>query len=213
MINLIDVGFSRGLCQPWISWYHLINELMIIDPFLKCNFGGKVHAYRNAISDVEKQGTFYEYQKEQCSSVFKINPAMASELLSKSSSHQDPCKYNLKKEHSVEFIRLDTLIHKAQLKFDFLKSDTQGSDFNVVLSMGDELKQLVGIHIELYYKQFYEGAVLFDTANEFLQSSGFTMIKSLRHKANGVFDDFLYLNESHPEIDKLKLVKHIYGVR
>lgn len=213
MINLIDVGFSDGLHQPWITWYNCIDELMIIDPFLESNFGGKVHAHKKIVSDIEKQGIFYEYKKGQCSSIFKINPIIADELLLECTSNQDPHKYDLKKEHSIEFIRLDTLINKTKLKFDFLKSDAQGSDFNVVLSMGEKLKQLVGIHIELYYKQFYCGATLFDKANKFLQSEGFTMVKSLRNKPNGVFDDFLYINTLHPDHDKLGLIKHIYKVK
>ena len=212
MINLIDVGFSKGLCQPWITCYNAIDELMIIDPFLDDNFGGKVHAHKSVIFDVEKTGTFYEYQKEQCSSVFEIDPIIANEVLLGFANNKNLNRYELKKEHSLEFIRLDTLINRTQIKFDFLKSDTQGSDFNVVLSMGEELKRLTGIHIELYYKQFYKDAILFDEADKFLQSQGFVKVKSLRLKPNSVFDDFLYLNTSPPDSDKLNLIKHVYGV-
>lgn len=209
-LNLIDVGAYGGLDALWSVHHYLINKLLLIDPRFpskassKC--GGNLEIFSGTIFDVRGLRPFYHYNKQACDSLFKITSDIESIL-----GPGDYSRFNLKKTSTLNCTRLDTLLHLKSFTFDFLKVDTQGSDFNILQSMGIYLNQLVGLQIELYFKPFYENSVLFEETNKFLMEAGFTCFGAIRKNSN-LFNDFVYLKLDSPKVHKLGLIKKLFGV-
>jgi len=209
-INLIDVGAYGGLSEVWIIHHYAIAKLLLIDPrfnpMVESKCGGLLEILPFAISDIEGKTNFYQYEKQACNSIFRIKDNPESIM-----GPGDYSRFKLQKITTVNCVRLDTIISKQSNSFDFLKVDTQGNDLNVVKSMGDYLKDLVGIQVELYLKSVYQDAPMFEDAHEFLSNHGFTCFGAIR-KANKIFNDFVYLQLGSTKVQKLELIKKFFGV-
>ena len=209
-INLIDVGAYGGLNEIWTVHHYLIGQLLLIDPqFSKLSSqqcGGNLEIFPDIIFDIEGQREFYQYQKKACNSLFRITSNI--EFIMGLGNYS---RFKLTKTLIINCTRLDTILSSKLFTFDFLKIDAQGSDFNVIKSMGKYLNQLVGIQAEFYFKNFYENCILFNEANKFLIEAGFTCFGTIR-KDNNLFNDFIYLKLDSPKIHKLALVKKLFGV-
>ena len=168
--------------------------------------------FQTAVFDEEEVKTFYVLKKRKCSSLFPPDYEFIKEKFG-----DIPSKYGIRRKTDVACRRLDSLIEQSEsivgksIDFDFLFSDVQGADFNVVRSMGDRIRELIGLHLELYLKPFYNGSVLFEEADTFFKKQGFTLVKSLR-KNPDVFGNFLYLREDSSKKDNLNLIKRIYHI-
>lgn len=60
-----------------------------------------------------------------------------------------------------------------QFKRPFLKMDTQGSELDIVLGAGEELKSFCAIQTEISFKRLYDDTPHYDEIIEFFESSGF----------------------------------------
>ena len=209
-INLIDVGAYGGLNEIWTVHHYLIGQLLLIDPrfpgSVGSRCGGNLEMFPGVIFDIEGQRNFYQYQKKACNSLFRITDDIESIM-----GPGDYSRFKLIKTSTINCTRLDTILDTKSFTFDFLKVDTQGSDFNVVKSMGRYLTQLVGLQVELYFKNFYQDAILFEEANQFLTEAGFTCFGTIRKDSN-LFNDFVYLKLDSLKIYKLELIKKLFGV-
>lgn len=211
MINLIDVGcVGEKLPSPWKKYKKKIDTILTFDPLAEDyqvkEIDSKVIHYNCAVFSQEGDRPFYIYNKEACSSLFRMNQGFLTETFDEVLE-----KYQLKKIIQVNCVRLDTLIDESNINFDFLKVDAQGADLEVVKSLGRYLKeQIVGIHIELLFKPLYEGACLFSEADSFLRDHGFYLIKSIRRKKHPFFDDFLYIRQDEAKKKKVDFISKIY---
>jgi FkbM family methyltransferase len=79
----------------------------------------------------------------------------------------------------VRLARLDTILDSAVSHIDqpriFLKTDTQGNDMEVFRGAAGCLDRIEGLQAELYFREVYEGAPLFDAALAELQAAGFEL--------------------------------------
>ncbi len=213
-INIIDIGFYGGISEPWITNYSLVDNILISDPLINYEFGGKIHVFKHVIFDEEGYRPFYIYKKEKCSSLFVINEELVRELMVSGILSPNRAKYQLKSVRQEKCIRLDTLLsnENINISFDAIKTDAQGSDFNIIISLGSHLQSLICLQIELYKKPFYKDSILFNEANPLLESLGFKLVRGLRNKENDLFDDFLYINYNTLKREKLDIIKHVYGI-
>jgi FkbM family methyltransferase len=211
VINLIDVGcVGDKLFSPWRKHKKKIDTILAFDPMTE-NYQVKeidfkvIH--RNcAVFSEEGKHPFYIYNKEACSSLYKMNQAFLTETFGEVLE-----KYQLKKTIQVDCVRLDTLIGQQDIDFDFIKVDAQGADIEVVRSLGKYLQeQIVGIHIELLFKPLYIGASLFAEADAFLKKHNFELVKSLRKRNTKVFNDFLYIRQDKTKKKQIKFIRKIY---
>lgn len=221
-INFIDVGCSGYMPGPWsidkfgryidniVGFDLLKNELNYLDEEFPNN-----KIYNNVVFDKEISRSFYICKRSRVSGLFKPNiPVLIPyiEILNKIRKPKiyNISKYDVEKIEKVKCIRLDTIIDELNIDFDFLKTDTEGADYQVIKSLGEYLtKQVVGIHTELYFKKMYKGIVLFDEVNDFLTNNGFYQFKQV----GGVEDywgNFLYIREDKKKKKKIDLIKRAY---
>jgi len=211
MINLIDVGcVGEKIPAPWRKHKKHIDTILTFDPLVEnhqtTGLNSKIIHYNCAVFSREGKRNFYICNKEACSSLLKMNYDFFIESLG-----EVPEKYQLKETKEVNCIRLDSIIDNLGINFDFIKTDAQGADLEVIKSLGRYLdEQIIGVHIELYFQPHYSGMSLFDEANAFLKSHNFEMVKSIRKKNTHILDDFLYIRQDAAKKRKIKFIRKIY---
>jgi FkbM family methyltransferase len=89
-------------------------------------------------------------------------------------SRIDPGFDNLVNKYPVEVKRLDTIMDELGIhKIDYLKIDTQGTDFLVVKSLGDKIKFVNKIELKLQFKELYKNSDNREEVINFFQKNGF----------------------------------------
>jgi len=224
-INFIDVGCAGYMPSPWrINEYgKYINYVLGFDGFsdelnyLDKEFSNNI-VYNSIIFDDEKELLFNICKRSRVSSLFKPNREVLKSYIKYINTIRYPKiyhinKYDIEENRKVKCVRLDTILKKHDINFDFIKIDTEGADYNVIKSLGKYLDtQIVGIHTELYFKEMYKGITLFEDVDSFLKEHGFYLAK----KMNGVEDfwaNFLYIRKHKSKKNKIKLIKKAYEVR
>ena len=202
-LNFIDVGYTGDLGVPWNKHMDLINNMLTFNPMYHPVITAN-HVHCNiAVSDTDGNVRFKVYRKTDCSSIFDPDP----EILDKRS--KSPEDMDIIDELDIACVRLDGVIASNCRDYDFLKIDTQGSDLAVLRGMGDKLKTLSGVQVEMFFTRFYKGAPMGTDIHRFMTSFGFEMLCNVR-KENPLFGDHVYLNNSAPG-DKVAIIKKVYG--
>ena len=224
-INFIDVGCAGYMPEPWgeenygthinklISFDLLDDELNYLSSL---SFDSDIYKY--IVSDKEEEREFYICKRSRVSSLFKPNRSLLSPYMDnlnkiRNTDRYHISKYDIERVDKVECIRLDTILDKYDISFDFLKTDTEGGDFQVIKSLGKYLdSHIVGIHAELYFREMYKGITLFEEINNFLSKHGFSIAKEF-DGVEGYWSNFLYIREDSEKQDQIKLIKEAYGVK
>ena len=81
----------------------------------------------------------------------------------------------LEKIISMNTISLDKVVRKHNLNPDFIKLDTQGSEFEVLTFAGKSLDECLMIESEVEIIQIYENQPLFYDVSQFLYSKGYQL--------------------------------------
>lgn len=127
-------------------------------------------------------------------STFFVTASDVGSSLLEPLSNQPSQWLTLDKQISVETIRLDNFIEKESLALggvSLLKSDAQGSDLDVILSMGDFLNPqfLQSILVEINFTKFYHGQQSYYDIFSALDSAGYRMAWMYPHRAH---DEWLW---------------------
>ncbi len=225
IINFIDVGCAAYMPEPWdvdhygkyidkiISFDLLDNELSYLD-----NEFSNSDIYNHIVFDKDEQRDFYICKRSRVSSLFKPNISLIGSYIDYLNIIRKPkvyhiSKYNIEKIEKVDCIRLDTILDKYNISFDFLKTDTEGADFQVIKSLGKYLDtHIVGIHAELYFKEMYKGITLFEEVDDYLVEHGFHMVKEFGG-VKGYWNNFLYIREDIDKQKQVDLIKKAYQVK
>lgn len=97
------------------------------------------------------------------------------------------------KDIKAKFIRLDTFFKKAAFSissFNFLNIDVQGTELNVLLSLGKEITKLDYIYLEVNDEKLYKGCALIPDVDEYLRQ--FNFIRVLTHFTKAHWGDAFY---------------------
>lgn len=215
MINMIDVGSVGGPQNPWKRNLRFVHTILSFDPNVasvqKESRGICLLRYNCAISSKEGTRIFYVLHRPSCSSLLPPNPEMIPKFCQ--IRNKSPEIFDIQKTVSVNCQRLDSIIGELGVDFDFIKTDAQGADLEVIKSLGRYLdEQIVGIHIELLFKPLYEKASLFAETDAFLKSHNFYLMKPLLRRKNPLFDDFLYIRQDAAKKRKIRFIRKIYKV-
>ena len=205
-INLIDVGSSDTIEKPWSFKY--IDNFLSFDPLGYEWRSDKIKrkSIRLALFDKNEIRDFYVYRKRSCSSLFKIDPRIAFE----SRGRRHMWRYEIEETIQVECVRLGDILSKEDVEYDFLKSDCQGADYNVLAGAGEYLSSsIIGVHVEAYHSKFYQCSKVFVDIDKLLKVHGFRLVKNLR-EPDGRMGDFLYLKDTEEKQDKIDTIKKIY---
>jgi len=221
-INLIDVGCADFLIKPWIYNTKKINYILGFDPLNIYKYKKRLDKYKIkndiyklAVWHEEIEKSIYRCKKAQNSSFFEPDYLVLKEngLLDKIQKKKRK-RFNVLEEIKVDCVRLDRIIENSKVNFDFIKIDTQGSELNVLKSMGDYLSsQIVGVHLEMHFKEIYKEIPLSDKINIFLEEKGFFNYTKINESdRNSVGRDFLYLRNDKKKEKQLGLIKRVYSL-
>lgn len=223
-INIIDVGCSDKLIQPWRKYskniaFVLGFDVNGIDSYKKWlgKNNVKYNIYEKIVFNEENKKMFF-YNRKKLSSLFEINEKLVESyifevnkkyIVNKNAIEKRKKDFVLLKIEEKECIRLDSVLDKIDVDFDFIKIDTQGSDFQVLESLGKYIDtQIVAIQTELFFKPLYKNIYLYKDVNKFLKDKGF--YKFHRSDYNKWCSDFLYLKKSNFKKEKIDFIKKIY---
>ena len=124
-----------------------------------------IFIYDTALSNYSGSAVFYKTQKKQCSSLLKPNKKILH-------NRKDIIKYST---IEVEVDTLDNILgHLSHI--DYLKLDTQGSEYEILLGAKELLKVTDKIKCEVEFTEWYEGQKLEKDIIELLSDYGFKEI-------------------------------------
>lgn len=137
---------------------------------------------------------------------FYTNKSPLTSSLSKSSN--DALRYfdSYNNPEGVEEVKVvslsDYFLDKAILGIDILKLDLQGHELQAIHGLGDMLKMVKLIYIEVEFIKLYEDASLFSDVESFLRERSFVFFQlygQVRSPENGrlLYSDAIFLNSEY----------------
>jgi len=220
-INFIDVGCADILIKPWRGrHYKDINFLLGFDVEGLKEYSRKLSSKyisheicKKLVSD-KTHNKMFIYNKRQVSSLFEVDQEIMKEYVrvfntGKRKIRERERKFQLVEIKDVECVRLDDEIERVGIDFDFVKIDTQGSEFQVLKSLGKYLDtQIIGVQAELSFKPMYKNVVSYTGVDAYLREHDFYQVKKM---GNSEWDcDFLYMRDDKSKKTKIKFIKKIY---
>jgi len=139
----------------------------------KFSNNSNIYIYNLALSDVKGKATFYNTKKRNCSSLREPN---ADVLLKR--NRVDIAEYTTT---TVETDLLDNYTKDIDV-VDFLKLDTQGSEYEVLKGGLDTLTKTKELKVEVEYDQWYKGQKIAPEVDEYITSLGFKRYKTNENK-------------------------------
>lgn len=110
---------------------------------------------------------------------------------------EDTCESfdDLKEKINVKCIRLDSLIEENNIKeIEYIKIDTQGTDLDVVKSLGDKISIVKKISLEIQLEELYKGSSTKDEVFSYMFMNNFRHDDDNNHYDNGYEKDFVFIN-------------------
>jgi FkbM family methyltransferase len=174
-ISLIDVGAQGGIPCEWRDVVDIV-ELTGFEP-VESEYESLVaknpknHYFNAALWNEKKEVDFYITPNTEYSSILKPNERMFKSI------GKAKCAFPHKKT-KMAVDTLDNLFsNSSRLKSDFIKLDTQGSEYEI-LTGGEELLKtsVLGAFIEIEFIQLCENQRVFGEVDILMRSLGFEFI-------------------------------------
>tara|TARA_R100001509_G_scaffold156203_1_gene119284 strand:- start:477 stop:1115 length:639 start_codon:yes stop_codon:yes gene_type:complete len=175
--QFIDEGFDKIYAiEPGQDEYQQLCEMIIRE-----DWSEKVIPIFGAVHLEDKPVELIPYWNGRFSSLLEFN---------KEGEFYQYCEENLSINGERERVmvpgwRLDTLINKWNLKdveIDYVKIDTQGTDLNVVKSLGTSISNVKKISVEVQLEELYKGSPTKEEVNSYMSKNNFTCIEEETHR-------------------------------
>jgi len=166
---LFDIGAAGGLLARWKLFEKNIRAILF-EPdqrsFLELKNSG-LEIIDKALWSETTQKEFYLTKKLQISSMYVPNRAYLDLF-------PDSKRFDIVKTTKVEVTELDNLvdIHNQP---HFLKLDIQGAELEVLKGSVNTLKNVLGLEVEINFKEIYEKIPLANDVEKFLNSQSFVL--------------------------------------
>ena len=205
-IKLIDVGSHRGEYIDSVIKNMSVEKIYSFEPnyevfkILKKKFQNNNLIKLNNFGISEKKGiiNFYKNIESSSSTINKLN---------KNSKYYKK-KYfllnflNLKKvseEVKIEVFRLDEFINEEKINnVQILKIDTEGYEYQVIKSLGNDLNKIRFIHFEHHFDDMIVKQYKFKDINNYLKQNGFVKVFKIKMKFRKSFE-YIYKNQNYNE--------------
>jgi FkbM family methyltransferase len=223
VIGLIDVGSIGELPSPWRENADKISHVLKFEPL----DGIKNEPYTISLSKAlwnevaEKNFFIYKGFDGTGSSLFEQNFEYVRGNYVELSKRGDKKlsetwfdRSQLIKTTKIECTTLDLVLSDLREKYNFLKIDAQGAEYEILSGAKNFLmNDCIGIHVELFSQPLYKGIKLFPEVEMFLRVFGFKL--TLKMPSHGTFEsqnDCLFLKENI-EKEKKDLIERIYRIK
>lgn len=171
-ISYADVGASKDILIRWrkyIKFLTIYGFEPIFEEYknLKAKFKNQknIKLYNCALADKNGLKNFYEVEGIYQSSFLKPNYNFIKQ-------YPNPERFNLKKVFKIYCKKFDTF----KEKFDFIKIDTQGFNYNVLIGAKKTIKNTLAIEIEVEFIKIYKNQKLFEDTKKFLEKKDFIFL-------------------------------------
>ena len=201
-IVVIDIGSHKGEYIRSIIKNFFIEKIYSFEPnieifeILKKNFQNEKKIVINNCGISQEEG-FINFNKNLESSSSTINKLNENSKYFKK-------KYlllnflNLKKvseKIKIKVIRLENYLKKEKIKkIEILKIDTEGYEYQVLKSLGDNIKNIQLVHFEHHYDDMIIKEYKFKDIHNFLTLNGFTKIFKIKMNFRKSFE-YIYKNK------------------
>ena len=221
-INLIDIGSVGGIEEPWDIRY--VNNLIQFEPNQSSVVKKNYWKFPYAISNENKTQRFYVYGKNGTGSSlkkqninwFKKYHNLVSNFGDKKLNQSWLARAELKESFDVKCVRLDDFLnnHKKNFKninFEFMKSDTQGSEWDILQGAKDFLSnECLGLELELFKYPLYENIKLESEVKEFLFDYGYRIAGWTGYRNSLLASsDYLFLKAKDLDKEQKKVIDYI----
>lgn len=144
-----------------------------------------------AVSNHEGEEKLFITEAESASSLFR--PKL--EFLENFPDIEEGFK--IKEERNVNTATLDQFVSRNELDVDFLKSDTQGSEYQILEKGKTTLNQTLSLELEVHFKRLYEEQRLFEDVHSLLREENFELIDLNFDRWNSKGKSIILSDETH----------------
>lgn len=202
-INLIDIGSIGGLPKELSDNRNKIDKILSFEPFEKDS--NNILKQNVAVWNKKCTKDFYIYNSPHGSSLFMQNYEYIGKNylnLIKESQETKQTKNWFQRSLFVEKKQvncdtIDNVLQNIDIEFNFLKSDTQGCEYQMLEGAANFLStDCMGLQLELYNIPIYKDIILKEEVIEFLKFYGFTILKKL--STCGTFasqDEYVFIRD------------------
>lgn len=175
-LSLVDIGAAGGLQDRWKPFSRFI-DLVAVEPDPRANESierlesttlRSLHRVNSPLASTSREIDFYLCKHPRQSSVLKPN----EEHFAK---YKDGHKWNVEKVEQMSAITLDSAL-TSEIKPDFLKLDTQGSELDILQGATATLQNCLGVEVEVEFREMYQSQPLFGDLSKFLLNNNFDFI-------------------------------------
>ena len=202
--TLIDVGAHHGETIKLFSIKFNINNIYAFEPSYK-NFkvlrkktkntrSDNLEIYNYGIGETEGSFDFNESDESQSSTLVKIN------YQSSYYKRKEKLLKFFKKDKNLFFVTkvniktLDNFFKEKKINYvEILKIDTEGHDFNVIKSLGDNISRINYIYFEHHFHNMLRKDYTFTQVHNFLINNGFAKVFKTKMFYRKTFE-YIYKN-------------------
>jgi len=202
-ITLLEVGARGGLQKRWTALHACgwLQPLFVeADPAEAKEIEkqyGRSSVLPVAAGEAARPATLYLTRSPGSSSVL-LPDQKAIENFKRYGLPLDPASYGIVKELQIDLVPLDDVLLSRQPKVDFVKTDVQGFDLNVLRGLEKTLSAVSNVMCEVQFIRIYEGQPTFEDLLNWMVARGFTLI------AFRPFGDRIFEGNAHFENITLK---------
>jgi len=169
-LTLLDIGAAGGIEPRWEKVCKSLNYIGV-EPDKRTNKELYVESKARNTYILEKfawdSDTEVEFnlcRKAHVSSVYTPNRELLNLFF-------DSERFDILKTEKVKASRLE--VELKEHKVDFIKLDIQGGELNALKGIGDNLRNCLGVEVEVEFSDIYISPTLFSKVYEFLRNQGF----------------------------------------
>lgn len=176
-MTLVDVGASGGIHERWTRFAPLLLTVGFEpDPaeFAKLRQTEESRWFNCALAGACGARTLYVTQSQSNTSLLRPNRALLDRL--QYENVEDPKGHDIIKEIPVECMTLDDICSSLNVRPDFIKLDTQGTELEILQGGAHTLDDALIVEVEVEFARLYENQPLFADVHAFMRDHGFMLL-------------------------------------
>jgi FkbM family methyltransferase len=196
-INVVDAGGRYGLHPTWKPFtgelkYFLFEPDSIEAARLREKYAsrsGEVEVLDRALLDKEGSTRLFLFRNRAMSSSCERNPVV---VFYKGEREHEPDIVN---HQDVPTLTVDGFCKERQIALDFLKLDTEGTEYLVLQGAQEQLsRNVLGVRCEVAFDRIFKGMPMFSAIHDFMLANNFFLL-NLSYDGRGDYsNEFVEVN-------------------